>query len=159
MRNSWTIGTELELADARRDTPLPGCSTWDHKDYTIVNSNGIANDPLGKTWKFGGEINTEPTSSVDAQVNVIQKILDTCSPIATANYRSNLHVHIRVPGLAADATLVKRTIEWVQTHVNFSVVDPLPLQPTATAALVRWRRRKQSHHTILQSNCALHMLP
>ena len=45
---------------------------WNDKDNTIVNSNGVANDPLGKLCKYGGEINTKPTSTVEEQVEIIR---------------------------------------------------------------------------------------
>lgn len=151
MLKGWTIGCELELSDCQRDTPLPGRSTWDRHDYTIVNSNGVANDPLGKTWKFGGEVNCEPTESIVDQVNIIMGVLDACTPFPTANYRSNLHIHIRVPGLADNAEKVKWAIEFAQKNgpVAFAFTDPLPPEPADHESRVRWRRRKQSHHTLL----------
>jgi hypothetical protein len=155
----WTIGAELELADCRRDTQLAGRSTWDRKDYTIVNSNGVANDPTGRLWPFGGEVNTEPTSTVGAQVDVIAGVLRSVSPAPAVNYRSNFHVHLRVPGLADDVPAVHRVLRYCATHGRraFELVDPLPPKPTAAdvgwdvyaGALARWRRRSMSHHALL----------
>ncbi|MEN6369497.1 MAG: hypothetical protein ABFD77_07360, partial [Thermotogota bacterium] len=61
--DSFTYGVELEYADVKFGNPLPNGCAWNTKDNTIVNSNGIANDPLGKLWLFGGEINTRPTDT------------------------------------------------------------------------------------------------
>ncbi|MCR4301828.1 MAG: hypothetical protein NUV51_09480 [Sulfuricaulis sp.] len=142
MEKGWSVGCELELSDVRRDTPLPGRSTWDRKDYTMVNSNGVANDPLGKTWPFGGEINVEPTGTIDDQINVIDAVLRACRPAPAANYRSNLHFHVHVPGLADNVELVKRAMAYTPP---FELIDPLPPNTDNT----RWKRRRQSHHTVL----------
>ena len=155
----WTIGVELELADCRRDTPLPGRSVWDRKDYTIVNSNGVANDPAGKLWQYGGEINTEPTSSISAQVAVIGDVFAALTPAPTVNYRANFHVHVRVPGLDTDVPAVHRVLRYCAAHGRraFELVDPLPPKPTAAdvgwdvyaGAVARWRRRSVSHYALL----------
>ena len=157
----WTFGCELEIADSERDTPLPGKSTWDRNDWTIVNSNGVANDPKGVLWKFGGEINTEPTDSIDGQINVIDDVLRALHPAPVANYRSNLHIHVRVPGLAKDVALVKRAINYTHQHESrvFELVDPLPSRPKRAEfesahhfylAEKRWKRRGHSHHERLK---------
>lgn len=153
--SSWTFGTELELSDCERDTPLPGKSTWDVNDYTIVNSNGVANDPKAILWKFGGEINTEPATSVDAQVEVIAEVLKALRPAPMTNYRSNLHVHIRVPGLAEDLGKLQRILSYTQAHGQqvFDLVDPLPAKPDDAPATKRWKRRKRSHHYLLTEKC------
>lgn len=152
----WTFGVELELSDCRRDTPLPGASVWDRNDFTIVNSNGVANDPRGKVWPFGGEINTEPTDSIDSQVEVIERVLLSLRPAPAVNYRSNLHVHIRVPGLSGDVAGVKRVLSYVGSHGGdaFRLVDPIPERPSgadevSVGARRRWRRRRVSHHHML----------
>lgn len=153
----WTIGVELEIADAERDRPLPGTSRWDRKDYTIVNSNGVANDPSGVAWRFGGEINTQPTDSIAAQAELIDATLAACRPAPQANYRCNFHVHLHVPGLATDVTAVQRVAAFSAAHAStaFVLVDPIPDVPPdldacrRSAALVRRRRRLQSHHTVL----------
>lgn len=162
MRPGWTIGAELELADVERDTPLPGRSVWDRQDYTIVNSNGVANDPTGRVWRFGGEVNTEPTDSVEAQVEVIDRVLRACSPEPTVNYRCNFHVHLHVPGLASDVDAIKRLLRYATVHgpEAFALVDPLPRRPTfqeypdeeeRLGARRRWMRRSQSHHATLSA--------
>ena len=103
--NMFTYGCEHEFADWSVDSKLPEGCLWNHDDYTIVNSNGIANDPKGKLWRFGGEINTRPTSSIEEQCDILSQ-LKMLQPTPKINYRSNLHVHVRVPGLKNDLELV-----------------------------------------------------
>jgi len=157
-KHGWTYGAEHEWADHDLSTDLPEGYGRDTHDITIVNSNGIANDPRGKLYGFGGEINTPPTDSIQGQVNCLfdlKKLL----PEAKVNYRSNLHIHIRVPGLGEDLQALKR----VQAHIHkymptvLAQIEPIP-RPTAEeypdaeehkGALRRWRRRRVSHQTLL----------
>ena len=56
-----TIGSEYEIADISRSVELPEGLSWDGKDQTVMNSNGVATDPSldanKRTWDFGGEMN------------------------------------------------------------------------------------------------------
>jgi hypothetical protein len=157
--NAFTFGAEHELADIPIfDHPLPEEFGRDDHDITIVNSDGIANDPKGKYHRYGGEVNTPPTKDSEGQVALLRQIKDHF-PWAKVNYRSNLHIHVRVPGLREDLDALKqfqryihRTMPEVLAHV-----EPLP-RPSAEAfpdpeelagAERRWRRRKQSHQTLL----------
>ena len=56
----WTCGVELEYGNVSLDCKLPGGAVWNDKDNTVVSSTGIANDPKGVLYRFGGEINTAP---------------------------------------------------------------------------------------------------
>ena len=71
-----TYGAEFEFADIRRDVELPKGATWNTKDYSIVSSTGIANDPKGKLYNLGGEINTVPTDNIEEQVEILYRIVD-----------------------------------------------------------------------------------
>lgn len=161
----WTWGAEHEFADHPLDRPLPEGYGRDRRDVTMVNSNGIANDPKGKSYRFGGEINTPPTTTRAGQVDCLHELLAHL-PEAKINYRSNLHLHIRVPGLREDLGLLKR----VQLHIHIymrealQLIEPLP-RPSPTNSdfnwhkpseaprylgeLRRWRRRRVSHQTLL----------
>lgn len=159
--DSWTYGAEHELADwplkdfehlARLDF------TRDTHDITIVNSNGIANDPSGKYYGYGGEICTPPTDTLSGQVAALSYIR-THLPTARVNYRSNLHIHIRVPGLGERLDLLKRLQCYIHNWMPklLPIVEPLE-RPTAeefpneaelAGALRRWRRRRVSHQTLL----------
>lgn len=156
--SDWTYGAEHEWADHDIRTELPKGYGRDTHDITIVNSNGIANDPKGRLYKFGGEINTPPTHAIEGQVACLTE-LKKLLPAATINYRSNLHIHIRVPGLGQDLELLKR----VQRHIHANMpkalarIEPLP-RPTGDeypdaeeleGARRRWRRRRVSHQTLL----------
>lgn len=155
-----TVGCEHEWADIPLDTELPEGFGRDLKDYTIVNSNGIANDPSGKLYRFGGEINTPPTASIDAQIDCFQQLCKLL-PSAKVNYRSNLHVHVRWPGLKGDLVLLKQvqryihdTMPLVLTAVE-PIVRPDPLELLSTeeyeGAVRRYKRRRVSHQTLLTS--------
>lgn len=156
--HNWTYGAEHELADWPLDRPMPAGFKQDTRDYTIVNSNGIAADPKGKLYRFGGEFNTPPTGDPYGQVLALQAIKDRY-PEATVNYRSNLHIHVRVPGLKDDLTLLKRVQLFIHEEMPKALlhVQELP-RPTAEeyprpeeldGALRRWRRRRVSHQTLL----------
>lgn len=163
----WTYGAEHELADWPLATELPPGYGRDKKDITVVNSNGVANDPTGRYYGHGGEINTPPTATIEGQVDCLREI-KRLLPMATVNYRSNLHIHIRVPGLRDDLAALRQVQRYVHEHLPrlLEVVEPLP-RPTLAdrvaaplearysdeewleGALRRWRRRRVSHQTLL----------
>ena len=154
----WTFGCEHEWADWPLARPLPENYGRDMRDHTIVNSNGIANDPKGRLYGFGGEINTPPTDTPEGQVDCLEE-LKTLLPEATINYRSNLHIHIRVPGLREELDVLKDLQRWIHATMPkvFRVVEPLPrpeeqyMHDPAVykGELRRWRRRRVSHQTLL----------
>lgn len=150
---SFTYGAELELVDWHLDTTLPDGCKWDRKDYTMVNSNGIANDPTGQLYRYGGEINTRPTTTIEEQVDIFGQIIQATS--ANVNYRCNLHVHVGVPGLKGDLEGLKNLQLFINRYMPsyYPVVEPIP-QPNhkeyAAAeafkgAMKRFRRRRESH--------------
>ncbi len=163
--NSFTYGAEHEWADHPLDRDLPPGYGRDRRDVTIVNSNGIANDPKGISYRFGGEINTPPTITRTGQIDCLRE-LKSHLPEATINYRSNLHLHIHVPGLRENLKLLKRLQLHIHTNMRkvLSVIEPLE-RPTAPGLdlflhdpyqlaryqgeLRRWRRRRVSHQTLL----------
>ncbi len=81
-------------------------------------------------------------------------------PEATINYRSNLHIHIRVPGLKDDLDKLKDVQFYIHRHMRevLEQIEPLPRPELAIGAthcaahegaLRRWRRRRVSHQTLL----------
>jgi hypothetical protein len=153
-----TYGAEFEFADIRRNHPLPKGFKWDDRDCTIVNSTGIANDPKGKFYDFGGEINTPPTGTIAAQVDHLSLIKERY-PEARINYRSNTHTHIRIPGLRDNLDALKRFALYNDYWLRkvLPIIEPIP-QPQHTdyprfedfrGATRRYKRRKRSHQTIL----------
>lgn len=156
----WTYGAEHELADWSRDVPLPEGWGIDKDDVTIVNSDGTAADPKGILTNIGGELNTPPTDSIEGQVQML-RLLKERWPEAKVNYRSNLHLHIRVPGLSTSLTALKRVADYIHSQLYdkscLNTIEPIPV-PTRgeypveeeyQGALRRMKRRRVSHHTVL----------
>lgn len=155
--NYWTYGAEHEWADWPIDAELPAGCVRNRKDHTIVNSSGIANDPAGRSCRFGGEINTPPTT-LSGQVDVLRALRKSL-PTATVNYRSNLHVHIRAPGLRSDLVALKRVQQYIHANMPraFDLIAPLS-RPSdwdfksaaaLSGAVRRWKRCLVSHRTLL----------
>lgn len=154
----WSYGAEHELADIPLDTPLPKGYGRDRKDITIVNSNGVANDPTGRYYNFGGEINTPPTASPAGQAFCLKE-LKRIYPMAKVNHRSNLHIHVRVPGLVNDLKALKKVQRYIHDNMPkaLPIIEPLlrpkpddyPNAEEFEGALRRWRRRRVSHQTLL----------
>lgn len=164
----WTYGAEYEWGDWFYNGELPKDYGRDVKDFTCMSSNGIANDPKGKSYAYGGEINTPPYTSPWQLVlgkEWLVKQLEVIGPTPTVNHRSNLHLHIRVPGLKDDLAALKRVQQFIHTHMRdvLAVIQPLS-RPAPTSgggllrgtsaeayegALRRWRRRRVSHQSLL----------
>lgn len=156
--DKWSYGVELEYGNCdRRILELPDGASWNSLDNTCVSSTGIANDPQGKLYHFGGEINTRPTFNIDEQVEHIAKInkfLRDNGPAPIVNYRSNLHIHVRVPGLNTNLKMLKQVLKYVHTYQQqaFDIVESIPVPDPKTMpplqyewAKKRMNRRKTSH--------------
>ena len=163
-----TFGCELELSDfpaTEFAVPCPRSGLRrDVNDVTIVNSNGIANDPSLKFYGFGGEINTPPTDGPSGQAEILMDIEERW-PMANCNYRANTHFHVGVPGLSEDLDALKRLATynayWLPKVLE--IVDPLPpklvvgdLGWELTTQIKGYRRRRRrnavSRHTVLPPN-------
>jgi len=155
----FTYGVELEYADVDCFGLLPEGAVWSREDYTIVNSNGIANDPKGKLYGFGGEVNTKPTPTMGEQITHIKEINALLQPKPVINYKCNLHVHIGVPGLIDDIDSCKRVLKYVHDFVNqsFEICDPI-IKPTAElfpdAEELMWAK-KRHRKNLLSHRCML----
>lgn len=155
----WTYGAEHELGDWDQRKGLPSGFKMDRRDITCMNTRtGIAADPSGKMYPYGGEINTPPTDTVEGQLDALAQICAS-HPEATINHRSNLHLHIRVPGLCDDLPALKRIARYNSLHLRelLARVEPIP-QPSAVeypnpeelaGAKRRAKRRRVSHQTVL----------
>jgi hypothetical protein len=150
----WTCGTELEYADVLFGQYLPEGASWNTKDNTVVNSNGIANDPKGEIYPYGGEINTKPTYSVSDQIDHIAEINKVLNPKPVINYRCNLHLHLRIPGVKNDLEALKRIQRYIDGNAEeaFSIVERVPKpdrsqmsQEAYDGAMKRYKRRFKSH--------------
>lgn len=157
---TYTVGMEHEWADVDRHFALPPhLGTWATTDYTIVNSDSHANCPTGRTWRWGGEINTQPTDSAEGQAEIVRQLLKLLDPSPVINHRSNLHVHV-MPDVdlrqSQNLELLKQVATYLRRSESFvySVVEPVP-KPTYDEhpgvddmywATKRYRRRLVSHH-------------
>lgn len=153
----WTWGVEHEIADFPLKRELPSGCQHNRKDFTIVNSNGIANDPTGKLYGYGGEINTTPTSTWEEQVDIL-RAFRRAMPEARVNYRSNLHIHIRVPQLKRDLSRLKMLNSYIFFNmpellpIIEPIKEPMPSYFKSSAAYEgaqkRYKRMLVSHHTL-----------
>jgi len=152
--DSFTYGVELEYGDSNRHSVLPDGAKWNDKDNTCVSSTGIANDPEGKLYQYGGEINTKPTETILEQILHISQINKVLHPLPIINYRSNLHIHVRVPGLSDNLDDCKKLLQYIDTYQQqaFDIVETIPvpnknnLEPEVYEwALKRMKRRHKSH--------------
>jgi hypothetical protein len=156
-----TYGLELEWSDVDRHAALP-VGDWSTTDYTIVNSDGHANDPTGKRHRWGGEINTEPTGTIGGQIEQVAVLAAALNP--TINYRSNLHVHVGIDPL--DVDVAKRLLQFISDWQDavYALVEPIPSPAEGDyqgdmaafrGAMKRHRRRKVSHqHRLPAVRCA-----
>lgn len=146
--DKWTYGAEHELADWNCKHPmLQGFAR--SPDHTVVNSNGIAAQPNVKMYSYGGEINTPPTDTILGQVGCLRDIRFHWQDVVV-NHRSNLHIHIRVPGLKDSLNHLKQVQQYIHLQLRSIIdkVEPIP-EGTTPAEKKRAKRRKVSHHTFL----------
>ncbi|AUS03050.1 hypothetical protein NVP2275O_469 [Vibrio phage 2.275.O._10N.286.54.E11] len=126
---STDYGAEWEIADIDRSCTLPEGLTWDGKDQTVMNTNGIATDPhLNseiRTWNYGGEMNTKPCNTIDEIVELFKTLLRN-QPECTVNNSCNLHNHYRIPGLDVDG--LKRVVSYYYVYRDemIEVSDYIP---------------------------------
>ncbi len=145
-----TYGAEHELSDWDRSLALPDGCDIDDRDVTMVNSNGIAVDPKAISYQFGGEVRSRPTTTAMEQGDILAELVRTLKP--AINYRSNLHVHIRVSRLSKDLQALKRISRYNQQNLReaLELIEPIPKpDKNDVGAMRRYRRRKVSHHTVL----------
>lgn len=153
-KTEWSNGVELEYGNCSTKCDLPEGAKWNTLDNTVVSSTGIANDPKGELYVYGGEINTKPCFTIDDQILHIEEINRALCPAPLVNYRSNLHIHIRVPGLKDDLDSLKKLLRYVDRYQEqaFEIVEQIPVPDRNTLApevyewaLKRMKRRKKSH--------------
>lgn len=149
--STWTYGAEHEFSDwdARKGVPK-GFNRA--PDYTIVNSNTIASHPDINIYHLGGEFNTPPTSTPEGQADALHTILEM-HPNCTINHRSNLHIHVRIPGLKDNLTLLKKIQLFIHTQLPLVIdkIEPIPMGLT-DAERKREKRRYISHHKFLSKD-------
>lgn len=147
----FTYGVELEYGNCLYGQQLPGGAKWNDQDNTCVSSTGIANDPRGVLYRYGGEINTAPTTTVSQQVDHIRDIKNALSPAPIVNYRSNLHVHVRVPGLKEDLPALQKLMSYIQAYQEqtFNIVENVPVpDPSLPPNVYKWARKRQKRRFV-----------
>jgi hypothetical protein len=155
--NVRTYGAEHEFSDWDTSSVLPMGCKHNTKEYSIVNSDGKANDPMRIKNKYGGEINTPPTDNIEGQVEILKELCKI-NPNPTVNYRSNLHIHIMVPGLKDDIGNIIKLHKASQTLMPklYPIFDPLPdnnfeNEIHRKAFAKRLKRNKTSRHYVVPS--------
>src|SRR6266850_2527990 len=122
----WTYGCEMQFGDwdARR---LPPGFGVDRKEFGNMNSNGIASDPLGKSYPYGGEVLTPPSATPEEQGALLSTFL-AMHPEAALNHRSSLHVHIGVPGLREHLPALQAVNRYNRTWLPAILdrIEPMP---------------------------------
>jgi hypothetical protein len=149
-----TFGAEYEYGDIWRDRQLPTGLSWNAKDYSVVSSTGIANDPKGLVYSRGGEINSDPTTTINEQVDFFESLL-TANLEPRLNHRTNLHLHIRVPGLSQDLNALKLLLAYIDSNQTaiYNAIEPVPTpnrvnyesEEVYKGARKRYKRRLVSH--------------
>ena len=140
-----TFGLELELPDIDTRIEIPQhLGIYDLEDFTIVNNNGIANDPKKRYVLIGSEVNMTPTETVDQLVGNVEELYSLVD--TKTNHKSNLHVHIAVPGLKEDYTSLTKLIDYTFKYGEYvmSQVDIMP-DPTTEELAHRIKHVKKSH--------------
>jgi hypothetical protein len=120
----WTFGAELEWPDVDVRSKLPDGWAWSRTDYTVVGSDGVANDPLRKLVFRSGELNTPVCDSVEELAERVAEVRRQLKP--GHNYRSNLHVHVAAPEFADVAEVRKLAdFSWRMLPGTLKMSDPL----------------------------------
>jgi hypothetical protein len=122
--DGWTYGAELEWPDADTRTELPDGWGWSRTDYTVVNSDGTANDPRREIMRWGGELNTPVCGSPEELMDQAGALRVILRPVR--NYRSNLHIHVRAPEFA-ELKAIKKIADytWRLLPGALKMCDPL----------------------------------
>ena len=157
-----TYGAEIEWGDIDRTKQLPDGCSWDLKERTIMNSNGVAVDGTGKHWKFGGEIHPRHTDAGDSEPLLLLRDrfyeLYALFPEARLTHRNGVHYHIAIPGLAEDLNALKSLQRYIHSHLKpvISILEPIAsneddFSDPEQKKLARWhyQRMLRSHQNFV----------
>lgn len=102
----WKFRIEYDFSDFPIKRILSDGCQLNSENFSIVNSNGIANDPTGRNYERGGGIVTPWTQTWEEQIDIF-RALRKSNPEARINYRSRLRVEVRIPQLKRDLSRLK----------------------------------------------------
>lgn len=116
-----TWGSEIEWGDIPRYLDIPKhLGSWEYSEVDVVNIREpykyVAADPLGLVPPFGGEINTVPDRTYEEQLTRImelKKFFQVAGYPPTPSMTSHFHVHVHVPGLREDISLLKKLTRYI----------------------------------------------
>jgi hypothetical protein len=128
-KDSFTLGCELEWGDIDKSLIIPRhLGRWDWSETDIVNNLGefknVACDPQGQRPKWGGEINTFPSHTVDDQMSIIKELkeyFESKGNTPTASSVSHTHIHIHVPGLKDDILALKKLMLYIKDNQDDAI--------------------------------------
>ena len=118
---SYSYGMEIELASIDRRTSLPPTMSYSSTELDIVSHEYGAIDPSGKTHTIGGEVNSQPTDTIEGQVAIFEEML-AVFPEAKVNHRHHTHLHIAYPGLATNLVDQKKLLKYFYENTK-AIVD------------------------------------
>lgn len=126
---NFSYGCELEWSDVDRRVDIPKeLGEWEGpkiagyymgSEIDIVNTKGkwkgVGTDPLCITCRVGGEIHTQPSRHIESQLLRVMRILDLFS-VANVACPNHGHIHVGVPGLLNDLTLLKNVFRYTNKN-------------------------------------------
>jgi len=126
---TFTYGYEIEFGDIDRRLNVPSSlGFWESAETDIVNLRApykyLASDPLGIDPPVGGEINTVPSITWQAQVKRVLEIIEFFRARGnepTVSCINHGHIHIRVPKLTQDIVGLKKLIAYIQKNQQEAV--------------------------------------
>jgi hypothetical protein len=124
-----SYGYEIEWSDIDRTVDIPvRLGQWEGpkiagyymgSEIDIVNTvgewKGVGTDPLCIDCTVGGEINVQPTTSIDVLLNRVMEIADLFPVIGTGCVNHG-HMHVHIEGLKTDLTLLKKVFTYVKIN-------------------------------------------
>jgi hypothetical protein len=121
----WVFTACLHWPDVDTATPLGPGWAWDQTCTSIVNSDGIAADPLRELVTRGGALHTPAAPTPHALTELVGAAWDDLLP--GSNYRTHLTVTVRAPGLEGDLAACKRLVVYTRMHLPnvWPAIDPL----------------------------------
>ena len=124
MPESWQVRAEMEWPDAHTVVPPPGWK-WSATCFSIVNSDGLANDPQRRLVRYGGQLHTPAAPDPDQLAALTAPMFTRLRPIP--NYRAAMRVAVKIPQLRQDLPLLKTVADFTQRHLPrlWSQIDPL----------------------------------